>query len=205
MPNPFPFGKGFFFAGKRNVETNMEEMKMEMLSFGKLNCFNNTAATARQCAELYCKIWKEPPWCEDFWTPEGVVRTLSEEMKRQDAECYLAENGAVIGFTWGYSVNCQELSEIAGNSQLDFITENAPRVFYVDELGVDPDNRLRGVGRTLTLKLLHHAKGRGFYRIIVRTDSRAIPARTLYGHLGFVELDIRDSRHENRTYWLLNL
>ena len=173
---------------------------------------------AEQCANLYCRIWKEPPWCEDFWIPDQVEKTLRQELLRPDAGCVLAlieyitgcraeppDPICTIGFTWGYSVDRQELAEIAGGNQLDFITESTPRVFYIDELGVDPDNRLKGVGRKLTTKLIIHAQKCGHRRIALRTDLRAIPARVLYRHLGFTELDVKDSRHENRTYWLLDL
>ena len=31
-------------------------------------------------AKLYCEIWKEPPWNEDFWVPEKVAEDLTMEM-----------------------------------------------------------------------------------------------------------------------------
>jgi len=170
--------------------------------------FSSCASALRQCAELYCKIWKEPPWCEDFWKAPEVLQMMEKEMQRPDAECFLAvktKQLIVIGFTWGYSVDRQELAEISGGNRLDFITENTPRVFYIDELGVDPASRLNRVGNTLTRELIGHAKERGHRRIVVRTDLRAIPARILYGRHGFIELNVKDERHENRNYWLLNL
>ena len=134
------------------------------------------------------------------------MRTLSEEMQRPDAECFVAkELSRIIGFTWGYSVSRQELAKIAGGEQLDFITENDPRIFYIDELGVNIQNRRKGVGERLTTELLNHARRGGFRKVVLRTDLSAVPAHRLYARLGFSELDVKDGRHENRNYWLLNL
>ena len=173
-----------------------------------LEYFGPCEYVRQQCAELYCKIWQEPPWCEDFWKPQEVLQTLREEIQRPDAKCYMAirtEQLIVIGFTWGYSVDRQELTEIAGGSQLDFITENTPSVFYIDELGVDPASRHNRVGSSLTKELIGHAQKCGHRRIIVRTDLRAVPARKLYSRFGFTELDVKDGRHDNRNYWLLDI
>lgn len=173
--------------------------------------FQNLAGRCRlsqQCAELYCRIWKEPPWCEYFWTPDSVQEMMCQELCRPDALCVLAvkpEPLGIVGFTWGYNVDQEILATTAGSNQLDFVFEEARRVYYIDELGVDPGKRHKGVGRQLTTLLLDHARGQGHRRIVLRTDLRAVPARTLYSHLGFTELDVRDAQHENRTYWLLNL
>jgi len=189
------------------------------LSYLKFGNTPERPVLMEQCSELYCQIWKEPPWCEDFWVPEEVRQTLSKELELPGAVCVLAANEytqhpyteydddkyCVLGFTWGYSVSQEDLRRIAGHEGLDFVFENTPRAFYIDELGVDPGKRLKGVGRQLTTLLLDHARGQGHRRIVLRTDLRAVPARALYSHLGFTELDVKDAQHENRTYWLLDL
>jgi ribosomal protein S18 acetylase RimI-like enzyme len=185
----------------------MEEQTMNnSVNYERLAQFADQTDTTRQFALLYCQIWKEPPWNEDFWTPEDVLQTLSKKMQLPEAECFLAQNqGLIIGFTRGYSVNRQELAEIAGGEQLNFIMESTPRIFYIDELGVAPNGRCHGIGRALTMKLIKHAKTRGLNLVVLRTERLALPARAVYRHLGFTELDVKDSRHESRTYWLLNL
>lgn len=182
------------------------------VEFLTLRELDSRGLLARQCAELYCRVWQEPPWNELFWTPDVVQGMLSQELCRPDASCVLAlERIAgipnIIGFSWGYNVDKENLAVIAGNRQLDSLFENedASRVFYVDELGVDPGKRLKGVGRKLSEMLLAHARKQGHSRAVLRTDAGALPARALYAHLGFTELAVKDSRHESRTYWLLNL
>ena len=157
-------------------------------------------------AKLYCRIWKEPPWNEDFWRPESVAQDLSREMLNPDAAAFLAVQGErVIGFTHGYSVSCEELREIAGNNLLGHLFEERGRVYYVDELGVAASYRGRGISLCLTAPLIEHARSRGIGRVTLRTDIEAPAARHVYRKLGFTELPAHDAAHPSRTYWFLDL
>lgn len=150
-------------------------------------------------ARLYCKIWLDAPWFEDFWKPEEVIRDFRSEMSQQDAVGYIAVDGdEVVGFTHGYSVDKVELRAITGNDLLDpFVTD---RVFYVDELGVDLKYRGAGISRQLTTHLLSAVS---ISTVLLRTDKNAHAARALYQKLGFKELPVHDSKYSDRTYWLL--
>lgn len=158
---------------------------------------------ALACAEIYCRIWKEPPWNEDFWNPSDVLDSLRQQLSEPLSVCWLAlsPKKQVIGFSWGYGVSRDAMRKISGNDQLDRFFDSDKPIFYISELGVDPDQRLKGVGRTLTDKLIAHSKDQECERIMLRTDVRAIPARALYSNLGFIELANRDSAHKMRTYW----
>ncbi|MFA6421860.1 MAG: GNAT family N-acetyltransferase [Candidatus Buchananbacteria bacterium] len=162
------------------------------------------------CASLYCEIWREPPWNEDFWTTEIVLQELKEELARGQSRGFLAlptdpkSNDAIIGFTWGYRVSMEDMQNISGTSQMDRFFENG-EVFYIDELGVDSNCRLKGAGRELSECLLEWAIKTGHETILLRTDLRAEPARALYKGLGFVELDVIDANEHQRSYWVLEL
>lgn len=158
-----------------------------------------TSSLADSWAQLYCKIWQEAPWFENFWKPEEVIQDFRSEMSRQDAAGYIAVDGdEVVGFTHGYSVNKIELRAITGNDLLDpFVID---RVFYVDELGVDLKYRGVGISRELTTHLLRAVN---ISTVLLRTDKNALAARALYQKLGFRELSIHDSKYPDRTYWLL--
>ena len=164
-------------------------------------------ATLKELAELYCSIWMEHPWNEDFWTVEGVVNDILTEMKRPCAEAYLAFANSVkiVGFTWGFEVSENDLQKIAGTDALNFLFAEQRKVFYVDELGVASDFRKHGVGEKLSMALIKTAENHGIARIILRTDVKALEARNLYTRIGFQDLSIRDASHSGRTYWLLDI
>jgi ribosomal protein S18 acetylase RimI-like enzyme len=162
---------------------------------------------AKSCAELYCRIWKEPPWNEDFWRPEDVMINFRKDLAMPEASCWFSTNDSdgLLGFSWGYEVDSKGLNKVVGDDRLEYLFEHDSKLFYVSELGVDADKRQKGVGKRLTQLLLSDALAAGFRYTILRTDLRATPARTLYSHLGFQELPILDSRHASRSYWLLQM
>lgn len=158
-----------------------------------------TSNLVNSWAQLYCDIWLEAPWFEDFWKPEEVIKDFRSEMSRQNAAGFLAlDDDKVIGFTHGYSVDRAEMQAITGNSLLDPFVVG--RAFYVDELGVDLRYRGMGISRQLTTHLLNAV---GTSAVLLRTDKNAFVARALYQKLGFKELQVHDSKYPDRTYWLL--
>jgi len=65
-------------------------------------------------AELYCEIWKEPPWNENFWTVERVMQDIQKELTRPNAVLFSATNDqGVVGFTWGYETTLSDLHRIS--------------------------------------------------------------------------------------------
>lgn len=165
-----------------------------------------------KCAELYCNIWRESPWNEDFWTAEGVIADIKKEMQRKNAVGYLALKrrgmNEVVGFTWGYEVDTSDMRIISGVHDWDavfFTAKRMRKVFYVDDLGVDKAYRERGIARAISVCLLDKAKELGMEVVTLRTDKDAVPARILYQKLGFKELKITDAAHANRTYWIKEL
>jgi len=158
-------------------------------------------------AKIYCQIWKEPPWNEDFWTAEGVIKDLRKELAKINAILLYAVNKKqVIGFTWGYEINILDLSKISGVSSSIWEKKfKIKRSFYIDELGVDINHRRKNTGQKLTERLLEEVSNMGISYVILRTDVKALAARNLYQKLGFQELNVIDAKHANRTYWLNKL
>jgi len=165
-----------------------------------------------KCAELYCRIWKEPPWNEDDWTIPIVLGKIRAALAKPEFIGFLAfvkdkPDGfaRVKGFTWGFLVNAGEMAEISGNTLLNPLFERYARIFYLAELGVDSGWRDKGFGSTLSEYLIRQAKLQGVDAIVLRTDIEAIPGRKLYERLGFIELPITDQRFPGRSYWVLAL
>lgn len=157
-----------------------------------------------KCAELYCAIWREPPWNEDFWKPEAVMRDLAKELAEPFAQIVLASaQEEIIGFTWGYQVSKEKMAEISGNNQMDFLFTKNARIFYIDELGVSSRYRQMGIGKDLSQKLLCLARESNANLVLLRTDILAVSARILYEKLGFQELPVRDKKYPDRSYWML--
>jgi len=167
----------------------------------------NESSLLKSCAELYCQIWREPPWNENFWTVSGVLSDIEQQLSKACSEGFLAVNGSneAIGFTWGYPVSKNNMRKISKSSDLDFVFEKRKKVFYVDELGVGSNFRIRGVGKSISETLITAAKRHGVKCFILRTDEKALAARVLYQKLGFRELDARDGEFTKRTYWLLEI
>ena len=167
---------------------------------------NVSSYTLEQWANLYCEIWKEPPWNEDFWQPAEVIVDFQKEMRNPNAEAFLAiADSRVVGFTHGYSVSKEELRVIAGNDLLDSLFENTERVYYIDELGVQKDFRGKGLAKKLSQNLIHAASVYGLTKVVLRTDVQAPSARHVYQKLGFNELTVCDAKYPNRTYWVIKL
>lgn len=177
---------------------------MNDLSVVKVAMNSIASEVLEQWAKLYCEVWKDAPWNEDFWKPEEVIKDFQKEMRNPDAAAFLSIcDSSVVGFTHGYSVNRQELRSIAGNSLLDQVFGDENRIFYIDELGVASAYRGKRISLALSEALLRSAFASGVKIVILRTDAKANVARHVYVRLGFVELDVHDTSHIDRTYWVL--
>jgi ribosomal protein S18 acetylase RimI-like enzyme len=177
-------------------------MKTSCLNVGTIS-----ASLLHELEDLYCSIWRDPPWNEE-WDPAQVEAKIHDEMSQPNAKGLLAfsDTGVMEGFTWGYEVTPHKLVEIAGTSLINFVFRgSAIRLFYISELGVAKTLRHQGAGRALSLELISAIrKDCGINHFILRTDEHAAPARSLYKHLGFSEILVRDANHPERTYWTLD-
>lgn len=160
-----------------------------------------------EVAGIYCRVWEEPPWNEDFWTVDKVIQDLHKELMKPNAVLlYATEKGEIAGFTWGYEVSAVELSDISGvfGSQWEKIV-GEKRSFYIDELGVDRKYRQCGFGLSMTQELIKKITDLNIDYVTLRTNTEAVAARNLYKKTGFQELSINDAEHLDRTYWLKDL
>ena len=155
-------------------------------------------------ANLYCRIWKEPPWNERFWSKEKVLTDLAFELTLPQAHCFVAmsNQGKIVGFTWGYAVSRSLMRTIADSHHLDYVFRPNCLVYYIDELGVAKAYRKRGIAKKLTQQLICAARKNGCNIITLRTDTQAEAARKLYEKLGFKESPIKDKKYPTRTYWI---
>lgn len=186
----------------------------------------------RDMAKQYCDIWKEPPWNENFWKPQNVIRQVFQELSKQDGRLFLSvykrglyhceyennhcvsqiprmpsdkERMSVAGFTWGYAVAKNNLRKISGGKLLDGIFSKDSYAYYIDELGVAMRFRRSGVGKKLSEVLLKEAERLGYKKVVLRTDKKAEAAISLYKRLGFKDLSVRDEKYPERTYWIKEL
>jgi ribosomal protein S18 acetylase RimI-like enzyme len=158
----------------------------------------------RSCAKLYCEIWREHPWNEEFWTIEGVMDDLKKQASKPGAKGFFAvDGGEVSGFTWGYYATQADMRMISGSESLDRLFCNGECVFYLAELGVCPSLRKHKIGEKLTTHLLESVARDGIRSVVLRTDIKASAARHLYQKVGFRDLQVKDAKHGNRTYWVL--
>lgn len=157
----------------------------------------------RATAELYCEVWKEPPWNEGFWKVDEVIADMLLQMKNKPAIFLVAIcDNQIVGFTWGYEAEKELMRSICGSLILDQFFEKHKACFYVDELATHIHFRYKGIGRKISLVLLGEARSIGQNRFILRTDVKAHAARSLYSKIGFKDLKITDANYPDRTYWL---
>ncbi len=165
--------------------------------------FESDEDLIEETARLYCEIWREPPWEEDFWTVEGVVDDIRRQLANQNAVLMIGINGkGVVGFTWGYEVSLSQACEMCGHEVSDRFPPGA-RPFYIDELAVASGKRERGLGYSLSLDCLSEARSHGLNCGFLRTDIGAIPAKRVYSKLGFEDSFLPDPKYPHRTYWFL--
>lgn len=193
-------------CGEKDNFPNCHCRPMILLDDGTLEIFPITPdnlSLIRSVADLYCQIWKEPPWNENFWKPEEVVSDILLQMANEGSVFLAAKkNSEIAGFTWGYAASRETMRQICGSQILDGFYEDGEKYFYVDELASRGHLRGKGIGKKISLALLGEARSAGQKKFILRTDIKAPAARNLYAHLGFRDLGIIDANYENRTYWI---
>lgn len=65
----------------------------------------------KSLVKTYKKIWKEPPWNENFWTDKMVNKDIDYALYQKDFIGKLAVNSNIVrGFTWGYSLPKEKIS-----------------------------------------------------------------------------------------------
>ncbi len=78
------------------------------------------------------------------------------------------ESGVVIGFASG----------------VDYIHPDKPRELWINEVGVAPGHRDRGLGKAVLAALLAHARGLGCREAWVQAEPDNVAANALYASLG---------------------
>ncbi len=74
-----------------------------------------------------------------------------------------------------------------------------PNEGYLHWVGADPAHRGRGLGRLVSLRVLHHFRDGGCTTAVLETDDPRLPAIRTYLALGFVPEDIHTTHPERWT------
>lgn len=122
---------------------------------------HNNEAMAMAIARLYCSVFNEEPWNEE-WSVEDTPLFTKPNL----VWFVLQQEGQVIGFTAGAFGGPEEIAQ-------DF---NVPRelllgdrIGYLAEVGVDPQYRRSGLARELSNTLLAHFCAAQVNQFVVRT------------------------------------
>lgn len=165
---------------------------------------NGNKELLKKVAKLYCEIWKEPPWNEHFWKQDEVLSDILEQLNKEVAMLVVAvKKDKVVGFTWGYRVDKKTIGILSGNNLLEQLFDSSRLIFYIDELGVEQKHRMHGIGKKISKKIIDQTRKVGINCWYLRTHIKAKPAQKLYRHLGFRDLKVKDGKHPDRTYWML--
>jgi len=203
--NPLSQERGFCLLTHKNSghRSFIGGLAMQNMTISLFDASSLESAPLEQIAELYCSVWREPPWNEDFWIKEEVINDIKTGMQKMNAALAVAFVGMdVVGFAWGYEVSPAELKNIVGSDSLEYLFQEGARVGYIAELAVGASWRSNGIGHRLNTCLVDALCECGTTRITLRTDEQAQPARRLYDSLRFKELGVRDAKFPSRTYWL---
>jgi ribosomal protein S18 acetylase RimI-like enzyme len=125
--------------------------------------------------ECYLDVWKSLRGILPDEYVEGQIERasgadfkdkMSSEISEPDSIILVAEEGAeTVGIAWG---NLKE----DGSAWLAF-------------MGVPREHRRRGIGRSLLIRFMEEARGRGSRKVSLDTDPRLVPAVGLYLGMGF--------------------
>jgi GNAT superfamily N-acetyltransferase len=114
---------------------------------------------------------------EELATDQHHGRYIDGWMREDDAGVVAEEAGRPIGAAWFRHFTANEPG-------YGFLDEMTPEI----SIAVDPGHRGRGVGTALLRALCERAARDGIAALSLSVE-RANPARRLYEHLGFVEVE----------------
>lgn len=118
-------------------------------------------------------------WIEEYFTVEPL-----DELVLTQPEKYILEPGGEIWFAQldGHIIGCCALLKLE------------PGMMEFTKLGVDPAARGAGVARALLQHCIERARECGAHTLRIFTNSRLIPACTLYRSAGFEERMMSDAQ-----------
>lgn len=154
----------------------------------------------QQLVSFYCEVWKEPPWFENFWTSDIVLKSIFQSFKNQNAVWRLAldDSGSVVGFTTGHEADRRYLIDFSRRDDFpEFLPEES--YYYAAEIAVVQAERHRGLGAELMKLLVADAEQLGL-RIVGRTKNEL--AEKVLAKNGFVKTMFTDGQDSERFYWL---
>ena len=125
-----------------------------------------------QLIQVYQSAFAEPPWNET-WSDEEVIADLESGLAQQDSIVLVAEANNLVGITWGYTIPMEKFPFLAGKVQ--------DSASYMDEIAVDGNARLKGVGTALGEEYIKRANR----QVVLRTDQRNEASMALFKKLGF--------------------
>ncbi len=151
-------------------------------------------------AKLYCEIWQEEPWNEE-WTIERASDKLTKILSREGSLLIFAMiNDEVCGFVGGKPTTTEELDERTKKSLADTLNPN--EIFSIAEIGVGNTQRGQGLGKKLLGGMIERVSPDNDVRVVLHTDIKAESAKRLYASLGFRDTAITDSKVPTHTYWI---
>jgi ribosomal protein S18 acetylase RimI-like enzyme len=110
--------------------------------------------------------------------PEAFGSTLAESEARSVVE-WEAQIEALPTFVW--REGGADLGMVRGAPH-----DSDPDAGYLISMWVAPEARGRGVADALVGEVVAWARGRGLHRLVLDVGEHNVPARRLYGRLGFV-------------------
>lgn len=149
---------------------------------------------------------------EEIWGPLGETMRRGERMlqygkylgKDYAQVCFCMVGKELVGYTWGYPVNEQELQVISnGATELTRYSEGVQTLWWIDTTGVLKSFRKQGVARALARKLIEKVRGFGFTYMISRTEFDSV--RRMRKELGFKRTGISDRKDEEADFYVLAL
>lgn len=113
-------------------------------------------AVREQLIDVYGRTFTHPPYNEQVASRRGFARSLSTYLARPDFRCFVARDGEIVGFAFGYTCG-------RGQWWYDTVTRRLPphvverwftHAFEVVDLAVLPEYQGMGIGGRLHDALL---------------------------------------------------
>lgn len=178
------------------------ELEILCMSLSEVKRIDTSGAFLREWAGLADKVWGEDPFYEVMSLEERII-TYGEKLGVHGRVCFAKIKGKLVGYSWGYPVDEEELQEIShGTTELKQYFGGVQTVWYVDAVGVLEEFRGQGIGPLLFGCLMRVVLTFGFTYIFFRTEVDTV-RKKMGEEWGFEDTHIFDGYYTKRNYYVL--
>jgi len=182
----------------------MAELKIRTKCMSLAGVMGDESVDIEEWEDMAEEIFDPPPFCDRMRPGQRLLDYGKHLGKDYALVCFAWIDEKLVGYTWGYPVNEQELQIYSsGATELTQYSQGVETLWLVDTTGVLKAFRGHGVMRALALPLIETVRGFGFTYMVSRTEVDSV--RKMRKELGSEQTGIFDQYYKERDYYVLAL